>query len=135
MAYKTEELKELALQSIREHKLHYIEDISAFIGIGKDSFYNHKLDEDDEIKEAIRKNKITLKQRLRTKWEDSDKPALQLALYKLIGSEEEAHRLNGSKTVIENNVQIKGRKSKEDIYAELDNLKREISSDDDTETD
>ena len=38
---------------------------------------------------------------MRKKWGDSDHPTLQVALYKIISSDEEAHRLNGSRQEID----------------------------------
>lgn len=98
MAYKTEELKETALIAITKHHLTDIEAISAFIGISKQTFYDHQLDESDDIKTAVFNEKSRIKQTLKGKWFKSDNPTLQIALYKLIGSEDECHRLNGSKT-------------------------------------
>ncbi len=104
MAYDTKELYQKALTAIEENKLFFVEDVAAYLGIVKSTFYDHFKEgsnESNAIKEQLEKNKITVKVSLRSKWYKSDAPALQLALYKIIGTEEEAHRLNGSKQEVQ----------------------------------
>jgi len=98
MAYDTEELKENSLHEIKKHNLVFIEDVCVYIGITKATFYAHKLAKDEDILEALRANKVKTKHSMRAKWYNSENATLQLAFYKLIGTEEECHRLNGSKT-------------------------------------
>lgn len=94
MAYTTEELKNRAKSVIIDNKLFFIEDIIAFLGIAKQTFYNHKLHEDPEINELLDSNKISVKVSLRSKWFKSNTPVTQMALYKLISSPEELKRLS-----------------------------------------
>ena len=93
MAYKTVELEKKALEVIEKHKLFFIEDIVAYLPCDKSTFYNHKLHEFDTIKDALEKNKVEVKTSMRSKWYKSDNPTLQMGLYKLIGTEQEAERL------------------------------------------
>ena len=93
MAYKTSELEKKALEAIKKHKLFFIEDIVAYLPCDKSTFYNHKLHELDTIKDALEKNKVEVKTSMRSKWYKSDNPTLQMGLYKLIGTEQEAERL------------------------------------------
>lgn len=93
MAYKTEELEKKSLEAIDKHKLFFIEDIVAYLPCDKSTFYNHKLHELDTIKDALEKNKVEIKTSMRSKWYKSDNPTLQMGLYKLIGTEQEAERL------------------------------------------
>lgn len=93
MAYKTKDLIKLALKVIDKYRLFFIEDIASMMGISKQTFYDHKLDEVDDIKEAMLKTKIQTKVGLRKKWYESNNATTQLALYKLIGSEDEIKRL------------------------------------------
>lgn len=93
MAYKTAELEKKALEAIEKHKLFFIEDIVAYLPCDKSTFYNHKLHELDTIKDALEKNKVEVKTSMRSKWYKSDNPTLQMGLYKLIGTEQEAERL------------------------------------------
>ncbi len=94
MAYKTADLEKKALEAIEKHKLFFIEDIVAFLPCGKVTFYEHKLNELNSIKDALEKNRVEVKSAMRSKWYKSDAPALQIALYKLIGTDEEADRIN-----------------------------------------
>ena len=93
MAYKTKELEKKSLEAIDKHKLFFIEDIVAYLPCDKSTFYNHKLHELDTIKDALEKNKVEIKTSMRSKWYKSDNPTLQMGLYKLIGTEQEAERL------------------------------------------
>lgn len=93
MAYKTSELEKKSLEAIEKHKLFFIEDIVAYLPCDKSTFYNHKLHELDTIKDALEKNKVEVKTSMRSKWYKSDNPTLQMGLYKLIGTEQEAERL------------------------------------------
>ena len=54
----------------------------------------------DSIKDIINKNRVEIKTAMRSKWFKSDNATLQVALMKLICTDEEAHRLNGSKQEI-----------------------------------
>ncbi len=93
MAYKTEELEKKSLEAINNHKLFFIEDVVAFLPCDKTTFYNHKLHEFNSIKEALEKNRVEIKTSMRSKWYKSENPTLQMGLYKLIGTPEEAERL------------------------------------------
>lgn len=93
MAYKTNELIKKCLKVIEERKLLFIEQVCVYVGISKQCFYDHKLDENDEIKEAILNNKIRIKHNMQHKFYMSDNPTLQLAFYKLIGTKEERQKL------------------------------------------
>lgn len=95
MAYKTAELEKLALSAIKKHKLIFIEEVASFLPCDKTTFYNHKLHEFDTLKSALLANKVNMKSGLRKKWYAGDNATTQIALYKLIGTDEEADRLNG----------------------------------------
>ena len=96
MAYKTEELKRLALEKIEKHRLFFIEDVVAYLPCVKDTFYGHKLHEDKEVQEALFENKVKTKNSLRSKWFGSQNATLQISLYKLICSDEERKALSQS---------------------------------------
>ena len=100
MAYKTEELEKKALAATKRHKLMFIEHIVAYLPCDKSTFYAHKLHESNAIKKAIEANRIGRKSKMLNNWIDSESNALQIAAMKLIATEEEAHRLSGTKTEI-----------------------------------
>jgi hypothetical protein len=98
MAYKTADLEKKALEAIEKHKLFFIEDVVSFLECSKPTFYEHKLNELNSIKDALEKNKVAVKVGLRSKWYKSDNPACMIALYKLIGTDAESDRINSQKT-------------------------------------
>ena len=101
MAYDTKKLERQALEAINKYKLIWIEEVLSYLPCSKQTFYDHGLDKLDTIKNAITKNRTDLKVGLRKKWYDSDNPTTQIALYKLIGTEDESDRINSQKNKTE----------------------------------
>lgn len=101
MAYKKAELEAQALDAIKKHRLVFIQDLIPFLPCAASTFYDKELEKSEAIKEALEYNKISLKVNLRKRWYESEVPVLQLALYKLIGTDDETERLNGSKQKLE----------------------------------
>lgn len=93
MAYKTAELHKKALKVIKEHNLIFIEDVVAYLPCSKPTFYAHSLNESDELKELLEQNKIRTKTELREKWYESSNATLQMALYKLLATQQEHRKL------------------------------------------
>lgn len=91
MAYKKKELVANSLKILKDptRNVLFWEELCVELGVSKHTFYNHKLHEKHEIKEALKANRVRAKSALRNKWFKSDNPALNLALYKLIGTDEE----------------------------------------------
>ena len=98
MAYKTEELEKQALEAIEKYKLFFIEDIVSYLPCNKTTFYEHKLNESNAIKEALTKVKTDIKVSMRSKWYKSENPTLQMGLMKLIGTDEERKKLSQNHT-------------------------------------
>jgi hypothetical protein len=99
MAYDKKKIYEQAKNLIIDKRLFFVEDVIALLPISKQTFYDFfkvNSDEMDTIKDLLDKNKVEIKSSMRSKWYKSENATLQLALMKLIGTEEEAHRLNGS---------------------------------------
>lgn len=95
--YNRDKIFEQAKELTVKHKLFFIEDIVAMLPCSKSTFYEfypEGSDELDILKELIDANRVTIKVSLRKKWNDSDAPALQLSLYKLICSNEERKNLS-----------------------------------------
>ena len=97
MAYSREMMIESSLKAIQDNNLIWIEEIFAFVPFSQKTFYNHELQELQEIKKAIGDNRVRQKQKMRKKWYDSDNPTLQLAAYKLLGTDLERDILNTQK--------------------------------------
>lgn len=99
MAYKTSDLEKQALKAIEENDLVFINEVSYYLPCSRATFYNQGLDKLDSIKETIEKNRIKIKSKMRKRWKDEDAPpVLQIALYKLIGTDLESDRINSQKT-------------------------------------
>ena len=103
MAYDRKKIYEEALRLAEEKKLFTIDDVTAMLPCSESVFwewYPAGSEQMDSIKEILNKNKIEIKVAMRKKWFKSESATLQVALMKLIGTEEEAHRLNGSRQEI-----------------------------------
>jgi hypothetical protein len=97
MAYKTRELEQSALQAIKTRKLLFIEDVVSFLPCSKPTFYLHKLNELDSIKDAISFNRIETKLKIRRKLFESDNPIALIASYKLVANNDELERLSANR--------------------------------------
>ena len=122
MAHKKKDLINESLIAIKKYKLFFIEDVIAYISCSKSTFYNQKLHELDLIKEALTKNRIEIKVSMRNKWYNSESATLQIALMKLISSDDEAHRLNGSRQEIKHNADIKVGKLSNEARQKIDDI-------------
>lgn len=101
MAYDRIKIYKQALDLIEKKKLFFIEDVVTLLPISKPTFYEFfEIDSNElnTIKEGLDKNKIEVKNGLRNKWYNGNNPLTQMALYKLIGTEEEYHRIASTKT-------------------------------------
>ena len=110
MAYKTEDLFNNAIEQIKKHKLFFIEDIICFLPCSKPTFYEHFPNDSNYYKrmfEELERNRTELKVSLRSKWYKSEAPALQLALMKIICTDEERKKLSMTHTdVTSNNKEV-----------------------------
>ena len=107
MAYDRKKIFEQAKDLIEKNKLFFVEDIVSLLPVARSTFWEYfpdKSDEMDAIKEMLDKNRVEIKSSMRSKWYKSDAPALQIALMKIISTDEEAHRLNGSKQEVKNDI-------------------------------
>ena len=93
--YDPKILKQKAIEAIDKNKLIFVEDICAYIGISKSTYYTYFPDGSDDLnylKDKLDKNKIDLKVGIRKKWFDRQSDTGLMALYKLCSTPEE-HRL------------------------------------------
>ncbi len=98
------------LKTIQDKNIFTIEMIFSFYsGISRANFYKLGLNKLDTLKKALDDNKNRTKQSMLNKWYKSDNPTLQMGLMKIICTEDEAHRLNGSKTESKNETTHKGK--------------------------
>lgn len=106
---KSEELLKKALEAVEKYKLVFITELSAYLPCHIDTFYSHFPAESEghkTVMEAIEKNKINIKTSMRAKWYQSEAPQLQIALMKILGTEEELRRLSMTKS--ENKTELTG---------------------------
>ena len=106
MAYNKTLIYEQAKEMIVKHKLFFIEDIVAFLPISKPTFYEFfKIDSNEfnELKEMLETNRIEIKSSMRSKWYKSDNATLQMALMKLICSDDERKKLSMNHTDVTTN--------------------------------
>jgi hypothetical protein len=99
MAYKRKEIFDKAKEKITKNRLFFIEDIIAVLPCDKTTFYRFfppECNEYNALKELLELNRVATKISMRKKWSESGNPTLQIALMKIICTDEEAHRLNGS---------------------------------------
>lgn len=101
MAYNREELETQAVEMINKHKLFFIQDAIAYLPCTSSTFYHLQLEKSEKIKEALLEVKVNLKVSMRSKWYRSEQPTLQLALMKLISTDEELRKLSMSHNVME----------------------------------
>jgi hypothetical protein len=109
MAYDKKKIFEQAKEAIDKYKLFFIEDVVAWLPIAKKTFYEFypiESNECNELKEMLEKNKVEVKSSLRSKWFKGNNPLTQMALYKLIGTEEEYHRIASTKTDNKQSIKI-----------------------------
>ena len=109
MAYDKQEIFKKAKEVTVKNKLFFIEDIVSFLPIVKKTFYEYfplESNESNELKELLDQNKTELKVSMRSKWYKSSAPALQMALMKLICSDDERKKL--AMTYTEAEVKTKG---------------------------
>ena len=104
MAYDKKKIFEQAKEVTVKNKLFFIEDIVAFLPCQKSTFYDFfpvDSNEMNELKALLETNRTTLKVSMRSKWYNSNAPALQMALMKLIASPEELRKLSMNHQVTE----------------------------------
>ena len=103
MAYDRKKIFEQAKEMIVKHKLFFMDEVPDFLPCGRSTFYDYFPDGSDELdtlKSLISVNKTHIKTSMRSKWYKSDAPALQLALMKLICTDEERKKLSMTQTDI-----------------------------------
>jgi hypothetical protein len=106
MAYDRVKIFEQAKEAIVKNKLFFIEDIVAFLPCDKTTFYRFfevNCNEYNELKDLLETNRTELKVSMRSKWYKSNAPALQMALMKLICTDEERKMLSMTHSDITSN--------------------------------
>lgn len=99
MAYDKDKIFKDAKKMAEAKNLFFIEDIISLLPCDKTTFYRFfdiKSNEYNELKAILENNRVKTKSAIRAKLFKSEKSAELIALYKLIGTEEERKRLSMS---------------------------------------
>jgi hypothetical protein len=129
MAHDKNKIFEQTKKLIVDKNLFFIEDIISYLPISKPTFYSYfpiDSNEFNTIKELIDKNKVSTKALLMEKWFKSDAPALQIGLMKLIATDEQAHRLNGTKTVNQTEISGEIKQTNEVSYEQAKEIQKKL---------
>ena len=97
MLYDKVKIFEQAKKAIVENRLIQVQEILAYVPCGKSTFYHffpENSEELDILKELIETQKILIRVPMRKKWEESDRDALQIALMKMVASDEQRKKLS-----------------------------------------
>ena len=97
MAHNKAKVFQQAKDAIKKNKLFFIEDIVSFLPCDKTTLYRFfptNSNEYNELKELLEANRTELKVSMRSKWYKSNAPALQMALMKLICTDDERKMLS-----------------------------------------
>lgn len=95
--YKTEELEKLSLKAIKKHDIVFIDELSSYLPCDRTTFYAHDLHKNNSIKEALLSNRVSQKAEIRKKWRLGDNPTTDIALYKLLATDEERDALSNAR--------------------------------------
>jgi len=101
MAFNRKKIYKQSISIIEEKECLDITELIAFLPCTRATFYSFfpgDSNDLDTLKELINTNKKVACGMMKRKWIKSENPTLQIAAYKLMGEEEEVHRLNGTKT-------------------------------------
>lgn len=130
MAYDKKEMETKALAAIKRHKLVFASDVVTYLPCCEATYYNMGLNELESIKEALQKERVAMKTKLRKRWLESDNPTLNVALYKLIGTDDEAHRLSGTRQQIDHTTKGQAIEGKI-VINQAHQIKPPVTSEDD----
>lgn len=109
MAYDKDKIYKEALELSKKMGFFFVQDLIDYLCISKSSFYEFYPDGSDELdtlKENLYKNRITQKIHLRKRLSDGNGTEL-IALYKLIGNDEERKALSTNWTNNEHSGELK----------------------------
>jgi hypothetical protein len=105
--YDKDDILQKCLKAIEEHKCTTFDEMSLHIEATRQTLYNWGFDKLDNIKEAIAKQKVTAKSRMKKNWQREDAaPALQIAAFKLMADDEEFGKLITNKSDVKADINL-----------------------------
>jgi hypothetical protein len=99
MAYSKKELEKKALKVIKEKLIVNFSELALHLPVSRVTLYAKGINNLNSIKEGIEENKINIKANLRAKMYKSQNSTDTIALYKLLGTQDERDALNGVQSV------------------------------------
>lgn len=123
MPYDKDTLFKRCLSVIKKNKPISLRDVIDLAPVSSATFYRHFPNDSPEyaeIKEALMNKKAEQKVAIRNRWEEKPNPTTDIALYKLLGTEDEVHRLNGSNMKITGEVTTFAVKLPKDVETDSD---------------
>lgn len=92
--YDWQQLEEMALEAIEKYNLVFTKEVAAYIPAAYMTAIKKGFFKLESIQEALNRNRVHSKVRMRNNWQDPDAAAqLQLSAYKLMADEEERQKL------------------------------------------
>lgn len=124
MAYNKDEIIKKSLQVIKKYKLIRLNEIHPLVGCSEAFIFLNKLNKHPDILEALTKNKIDNKIKIRKKWSLSDNFNAQLTLYKLsLDPNDIEYKLLTTSFQNTKTEEVKEVKTREELESRLKELK------------
>lgn len=102
MAYTKKEKEAIlkkAIKAAKDKKLFFMHYVVAYLPISSRTFYEWKFQESQELKDILEENAILKKAQLLNKWSNSDNATLQIALFKLLATDNEREILADNRII------------------------------------
>lgn len=93
---KTDDYKKELLRVIEQKEIARMQHCFGFTTFSKATAYNHELQNDKDIKNALKKNRTKHVHTMLYKWIKSDNATLQIAAMRMLADKEDHQRLNQS---------------------------------------
>ena len=120
-------LEEQCLKIIREQNVLSVNGIAAFLEFPFEKFFEYKLNESKILLKAIEENRAQAKQQLMLQWlRPNASPTCQVALFKLLASDEERKMMGGTK---KEDCSKEENSTKEAYLKSLEEMGKEIDAD------
>ena len=100
-------LEEQCLVILKENNILTMDGITPFLPFSLDTFFEYELDRSKVLQNAINDNRAVAKQQLMQQWmKPNASPTCQIALYKLLATEEERRAMSSVKKEDSGNEEI-----------------------------
>jgi hypothetical protein len=110
MAYDKQEILEKAIKAVTNHELTTVDEVCSYLPCDISTLYlteEWKIEVLEPLKKEIEKMKTNLKAKMKQKWrQDTSAPALQIAAFKLMATDEELNILSTSKVQNEHSGEV-----------------------------